>query len=72
MEPRGSKYQRLYMHDNEERESSDKFEGEDEREDIGYVPLPFVAPLRKESNHPIDMGKGIKSLNHLVYMLKIG
>ncbi len=64
-EPRGSKRQRLDGRDNEEGEDLDEFESEDEREDIGYVLLPFVAPPQKESNRPTDMGKGIRSLNHL-------
>lgn len=60
------------MYDNEEGKSLDKFESEDKREDIGYVPFFFVIPPQKESNRLIDMGKGIKSLNHLVCIPKIG
>ena len=45
MEPRGSKRQRLDLRDNEEEENMDEFEGEGEREDIGYIPLSFVALL---------------------------
>ncbi len=69
-EPRGSKCQRLDVHDNEKGEGLDEFEGE--REDIGYVPLLFVAPPQKESNCPTNMGKETRSLNHLVYISKIG
>ncbi len=71
-EPRGSKRQRLDARDDEEGEDLDEFESEGEREDIGYVPLPFVAPPQKESNRPTDMGEGTKSLNHLVCIPKIG
>ncbi len=72
MEPRVSKRQCVGVYDDEEGLSLDKYEGEGE--DVGYVPLPFVAlpPPRKESNRPTDMGKGTRSLNYLVYILKIG
>ncbi len=72
-EPRVSKRQRIGMHDDEEGQSLDQYKGEGEREDIRYVPLPFVTlpPPQKESNCPTDMGEGIKSLNHLVYIPKI-
>ncbi len=63
---RVSKRQRLDARDNEEGEDLDEFESEGEREDIGYIPLPFVAPLQKESNRPTDIGEGTRSLNHLV------
>ena len=72
MEPRGLKRQRLDSYDNEEDEGLDKFEGESEKEGIGYILLLFVALLQKESNHLTDMGKGIRSLNHLIYIPKIG
>ncbi len=42
MEPKDTKRQRLDMHEDEEGESLDKFENEGEKEDIGYIPLPFV------------------------------
>ncbi len=71
-EPRGSKRQRLDVCEDEEGEGLDEFEGEGEKENIGYIPLPFVAPSQKESNRPTDMGKGAKSLNHLVCIPKIG
>ena len=72
MEPRGSKQQRLDLHDNKEEENLDEFEGENKKEGIGYVPLPFITSLRKESNHSTNMGKETRSLNHLVYIPKIG
>ena len=64
IELKGSKYQQLDLHDNKEEESLNEFENEGEIESIGYVLLPFVALSQKESNRPIDMGKGIRSLNH--------
>ncbi len=72
MVPRSSKRQRLDSCDDEEGEGLDEFEGESEGEDIGYVPLPFVAPPEKESNRPTDMGEETRSLNHLVCIPKIG
>ncbi len=74
-ESRVSKRQRLGVHDNEEGQSLDEYESEGEGEDVGYVPLPFVAPPpppRKESNRPTDMDEEIRSLNHLVCIPKIG
>ncbi len=71
-ELRGSKRQRLDVHDDEEGEGLDEIESEGEREDIGYVPLTFIAPPQKESNRPTDMGEGTRSLNHLVCIPKIG
>ena len=52
----------------------DKFENKDEKEDIGYVLLPFIAlpPSLKESNRPTDISKGTKSLNYLVCIPIIG
>ncbi len=71
-ELRGSKCQRLDACDDEEEEGLDEFEGESEREDIGYVPLPFVAPPQKELNRPTDISEGTRSLNYLVCIPKIG
>ncbi len=71
-EPRGLKRQRLDVRDNKEGESLDEFESKSEKEDIGYVLLPFVAPPQKVSNRPTDMGEGTRSLNHLVCIQKIG
>lgn len=67
-----SKRQQLNMHNNEKEQGLDKYksEGEGKR----YVFLPFIVPfppLRKELNRPTDLGEGIKSLNHLIYILKI-
>lgn len=62
------------MRNDEEEESLDEFKGKDEREDIRYVSLLFITSCllsQKESNYLIDMGKGIRSLNHLVYISKI-
>ena len=60
------------MYDNKERESLDKFEGKSKGEDIGYVFFSFIALSKKELNSLTNMGKKIKSLNHLVYIPKIG
>ena len=59
--------------DNEKGQSLDEYEDVDDGDDIGYVPLLFVAvlPLRKELNHLTDMGERTRSLNHLVCILKI-
>ena len=71
-EPKGSKRQRLDECDDEEGNSLD--EDEDEMEGARYVPPPFV-PLpslpQKVSNCPSDLGKGTRSLNHLVCLPKI-
>ncbi len=69
---RGSKRQRLDLRDNKEGESLDKFEDEDEEEDIRYIPHLFIVPPQKKSNCPINRIEEIKSLNHLVYIPKIG
>ncbi len=71
-EPKVPKHQRMGMHNDKERLSLDKYK--DERKNVKYVPLPFVAPSppRKESNRPTDMGKQTKNLNHLVCIPKIG
>ncbi len=71
-EPRGSKHQRLDLRDDEEGEGLDEFEDEGEGKDIEYILFPFVALPRKESNRPTDIGKGTRSLNHLVCIPKIG
>ncbi len=67
-EPRVSKCQHVGIHDDEEEQSLDKYEGE--KEDVRYVPLPFIAPPppQKESNRPTDMGERTRSLNHLIYI----
>ena len=72
MEPKGSKRQRLDERDNEEGNSLNEDQGE--IEGARYIPSSFVPlPLlfRNVSNRPSDLGKGIRSLNHLVYIPKI-
>ena len=72
MEPRDSKRQWLDLYNDEHEEGLDEFEGEGEGEGIEYVLFFFVAPFQKESNCPTDMGKVTRSVNHLVYIPKIG
>lgn len=75
MEPRILKRQRVNMHNNEKEQSLDKYESEDERKDIGYILFLFITPpssSQKKSNRSTDIGKGIKSPNHLIYLPKIG
>lgn len=75
MEPKISKRQCVNMHNNEKRQSLDKYEGENKGEDIRYVLFLFITPLsssQKKSNRLTDMGKRIKSPNHLIYLPKIG
>ena len=60
------------MHSNEKREDLDEFEDEGERKNIGYILFLFIALPQKESNHSINKGKEIKSLNHLICIPKIG
>ena len=71
-ELRGSKYQQLYIHDNEEEESLNKFESKNKREDIGYILLLFISFAQKKSNPLTDINTGTKNLNHLLCILKIG
>ncbi len=70
-EPRDSKRQWLNAHNDKEGEGLDEFEGEGEGKNIGYILFLFVAPPQNGSNRSTDIGKGIKSLNHLVYIPKI-
>lgn len=65
-ELRDSKRRRFDAHDNEEEKDLNEFEDEDERENIGYILLLFVAFLRKESIHPTDMGERTRNINYLV------
>ncbi len=61
------------MNNNKERQRLDKYESKSERENIGYIPFPFVTPLfslQKELNSLTDMDRGIKSLNHFIYIPK--
>lgn len=50
----------MNAHDNKKRKSLDKYQGKGDK----YISL--FSLLQKESNRPIDLGEGIKSLNHLV------
>lgn len=75
IEPKGWKYQCLDIRDNEEEQGLDKYKGKNERKDIEYISLLFIALfllLQKESNYLTNMSKVIRSPNHLVYILKIG
>ena len=72
MEPRGLKRQQLDLRDDKEEEGLDKFEGKGEGKGIGYIPFFFIVFFQKESNCLTDMGKGIKSLNYLICIPKIG
>ena len=71
-EPRDSKCQQLNVHNDKEEKSLDKFEDEGKGEDIKYIPLLFVVFPQKESNCLTNINKRTKSLNHLVYIPKIG
>lgn len=73
-ELRVSKHQRVDIYDDKKGQSLDRYKGEGEGKDVEYILFLFVtlSPLQKKSNCPIDMGKRTKSLNHLVYMPKIG
>ena len=70
-EPRVWKRQRLDERDNEEKNGLDEDEGE--IEGAKYVSSPFIPLLlpQKMSNRPSNLGKGTKSLNHLIYVPKI-
>lgn len=65
MEPRASKPPSVDAHDNKKGEDLKKYQSKTGR----YVPLLFC--LQKESNRPTDLGKVIRSLNHLVYIPKL-
>lgn len=54
------------MYGNKEKKGLDKLEGKSKREVIGYVPFSFIAPPQKGFKRPIDISKGIRSLNHLI------
>lgn len=74
-ELRDSKCQQLDKYDNKKGKVLDKFKDKNEKKNIRYVLFLFVTPLslpQKELNCRTDMNKGIKSLNHLVYIPKIG
>lgn len=67
-----SKYQYCVdVYHNEEKQGLDRSEGKNDR----YIPLFFVFLhffSQKVSNRPTDLDNRLKSLNHLVYILKIG
>lgn len=71
MESRVSKRQYVDMYNNKKRQSLDEYKSKSKGEDVRYIPLPFL-PFQKESNYPINIGEQTKSLNHLVYISKIG
>ena len=51
----------------------DEYKSKNEKENIGYIFLSFIISLflsQKESNHLIDMGKRIKSVNYFVFISK--
>ena len=62
------------MDDYKQGQNLDKYKDENKGKDIGYVPLPFITlpPPQQESNHPTDMDKGTRSLNHLLCIRIIG
>lgn len=69
-----SKRRQLNMHDNEKRQSLNMYEGEGKGEGKRDILFFFIGLLffsQKELNCPINLGKRTKSLNHLVYILKI-
>lgn len=68
---RSSKYQQLYIRNDEEGESLDKFESEDRGKNIGYVLFFLIALSQKKLNRPTDIIKRTKNLNYLVYIPKI-
>ena len=45
MEPKASKCQQLNLRNNKEKEGLDEFQGESEKEDIGYILFLFIVPL---------------------------
>lgn len=68
---RRSKFQHLDENENAEKNGLDK--NESEIEDARYI-LPLFIPLPlpwKMLNRPLDLCKGTKSLNHLLYIPKI-
>lgn len=64
-EPSALKRLRMDEHDNEEGQSSDKYQDKSGRY-VRLLPRP-----RKESNRLTDLGEGIRSLNHLVCIPKL-
>ena len=65
IEPRASKRPRVDAHNNKKWQGLDEYQGKGGR----YIPLP---PLpQKESNRPINLAEGTRSLNHLVCIPKL-
>lgn len=72
IKPKRSKRQRLDERNDKERNNLDEDKGE--IEDTRYILPPFISfsPLpQKVSNRPSDLGKGTRSLNHLICIPKI-
>ena len=65
MEPRALKRSRVDEHDNKKGQGLDDYHGKVGR----YVFLLLC--LQRESNCSTDLGKGRKSLNHLLYIPKL-
>lgn len=69
------KCQHVSIYDNEEKQSFDKNKSESKDKYIGCTPLLFIVPLyppQKKSNRLTNLSEGIKNLNYLIYILKIG
>ena len=64
IKPRALKHPRVNTHDNEKGQSLDKYQNKSGR----YIYLLLV--FQKESNRPIDPGKGRKSLNPFLCISK--
>ncbi len=62
------------MYEDKKGQSLDEYESEGKGKNVGFILLPFVtlSPPRKESNHSTDMSEGIRSLNYLVCIQKMG
>lgn len=64
-------HQQFDERNNGEGQNLDEDEGDSDGD--RYIPLPpttLLLPLQKESNRPSDLGKGTKSLTHLIYIPK--
>lgn len=65
----------MNIHDNEKKQNFNKYKAKNEGEGIRYIFFSFVSNLflsLKKSNCPTNLGKEIKSLNHLIFISKIG
>ena len=68
------KCQHVGVYDNSAMQCENGYKNESKGKNIGYIPFQFIAPslpFQKKSNRPTDYGEEIKSLNHLVCILKI-